>query len=129
MPRYIVEIEVVFLFVDIEVEGDSLHVLVGFLASPPAALLAHLFVGNGALVVDFLPFGGDVVIAFQHLPEDIVAGRSVCLGGDAARLVGTHHHAEAVFLTRTPDVVRSIDKKLSIVLVFRIGDGMHADAS
>ena len=127
LPRDIVEIEVVFLAVAVQVEGNGLHVLHRLLA-PPATLLAHLLVGDGALVDDFLPLRRDVVAAVEDAPIDIVVRRGVGLGRDVGFLVGPHLHAEAVLLARAPDVVGRVDEELGIVVVLRVGDGMHADA-
>ena len=44
-------------------------------------------------------------------------------------LIGAHLHAEAVFLARAPDVVGGVDKQLGIVVVLRVGDGMHTDTT
>ena len=128
LPRDIIEVEVVFLSVAVQVEGNGLHVLHRLLAPPASALLTHLLVGDGALVDDFLPLRRDVVAAVEDAPIDIVVRRGVGLGRDVGFLVGPHLHAEAVLLARAPDVVGRVDEELGIVVVLWVGDGMHADA-
>ena len=99
-PRYVIEIEVVLLSVAVQVEGDGLHVFHRFLASPPAsALLANLFVGDGSLVDNLLPLGSNVVATIEDAPINIVVGCGMRLSRDVGFLVGTHLHAEAVFLS------------------------------
>ena len=130
-PRHFVEIVIIVCFVDIQVEGDGLHALVSdrFPPGPASTGFAYLLVGDSAFVIELLPLGGDIEgLSIEHLIMDIVVGGGMRLSRYFAGFVGTHLHTETVFLTCTPDMIRCIDEKLSIVVVYSRTTGMNFDS-